>query len=113
MLTNKQVRVLQAARDLIADKSHWTTDLYAVDSRGNPAAPGARNACQFCAVGAVREATYRAYGNLGKARPIIHTLYAHAANLYDGKTLIQINDTLGHADVLRIFDAAIKAETPR
>ena len=47
------VRILRAARDLIKDKSRWTTMAMARDEHGHPCSARDERAVKFCSLGAI------------------------------------------------------------
>lgn len=89
---------LKAARELISDPRRWTQGCYARDELGNKTLCDASDACQWCALGSLLH--YRA--DISTFR----LLSQAAHNIHDAKA-DSVNDRLGHAAVLKMFDAAI------
>lgn len=103
--------VLKAARLKIADREHWCRGDYAQNAAGIATDPNYRDADRFCALGACRwaggvRARYyhnddvdRAIGFLGNEVP-------------EGTSVATVNDVMGHAAVLALFDRAIAKLDP-
>jgi hypothetical protein len=102
--------ILIAARAKIADPAHWCQRSLAVDSRRIPIGVKHSDACAWGALGALGalEATseYISY-----ARAL---LYDAAYATHGMLSIVIVNDELGHAAVLQMYDYAIKlaGETP-
>lgn len=107
MPSNNQVPIdnlLQAARDLIADKSRWCQGRYASDNITNKTvSPTDPTATHWCARGAVRRVTTK-YAN----KCLEYLARAAATNTGNTHTTIEVNDQLGHAATLAMFDTAIQ-----
>jgi len=106
------VTVLQAARDLISDHHHWTKGSLARDNSGRETFYDAPDACRWCAVGALAKALrqcgapdrgFRLVG--GNERALLNRV---AFELFDEESIMDANDNRNHADVLTIFDEAIR-----
>ena len=99
--------ILIAARAKIADEANWCQENSAVNSHRIPVHPTNSNACAWCALGAL-EATSPATANLRSL------LYEAAYATHGLRSVVDVNDTLGHAAVLQVYDVAIKiaGETP-
>lgn len=94
----KDSEALIKARALIEDPAHWTRNAF---WRGGP--DGDRiGATQFCAVGALLTVTNHPTG--WDQPPAAEYLKAEAPNC----NVIGFNDHATHADVLRMYDRAIK-----
>lgn len=94
---------LVAARQLIADPKNFCQGTYALDAGGCAAGWSSDDAVAFCAVGAVYKVTRSwtpddALDLLNKAAGAAFT-----------SSLVNVNDLLGHASVLKMFDLAIQA----
>lgn len=103
------VATLKAARALIQDPKNWTIGSYCISLGGSH--NDLNTGVQFCAVGALAKATNTKLCEI-ETRPIVHFMENVVKVLYAGKTHpVQVNDTLGHAAVMQMFDVAIeKAE---
>lgn len=96
---------LRAAKALIADPKNWTRGAFARSAFDNVIGPETEGACKWCAVGAL----YKVGDVHGRAGNL---LWDAAAKIGRGHPAL-VNDELGHATVLRMFDLAIaKAEAP-
>lgn len=78
-------RILEEARALILSPENWTTEVYAKTSRGNSVDASDPSACQF---------------SVSRAKKLLRQ---QAPN----RDILYLNDTLGHAAVMKAFDAAI------
>jgi hypothetical protein len=105
-MTDQVLTVLKRARDLIADESHWTTRFEARDKHGSAIGANRDQAICFCAVGA-----------LVRARSMTDTrTVVFMADLIDAMhkaiptndSIPVYNDTHTHAEVLAVFDEAIR-----
>lgn len=96
------LETLKAARALIADPKHWTRGTFARDANGEPCASGAVEAVCFCALGALKR--------VAPSWTLVDAIQQHIYNL-DREALMLgvagINDNLGHAAVLALFDRVI------
>jgi hypothetical protein len=102
---------LIAARALIETPDTWTTGYYATDANQRPIHPGNASACRFCAFGAAKRVTncrvlVPATARYDRVRAALNisaiTLFGENMGIY------KVNETLGHAAVLRVYDAAIE-----
>ena len=102
---NATLEILKKARELISDPSRWTQGTYARNSNGSQEFIMSPAAVCFCTIGAVRRVCGdKSYG---------HALFSLAARLPDPPLeLSDFNDAPNrtHAEVLALFDKAIKAE---
>ncbi len=92
------VQILKDARALIADEKNWTQDKWARDRNGDAVAPESPKAVCFCSLGALRKASVDDDG-FCYAREVLRDVTKGS--------IIDFNDTHGHAEVLAIFDSAI------
>ena len=99
-------QIAERARELIADEQHWCQRHLALDVNGVVVSPTSAKAVKRCALGAVIAAAYQLTHDFDAA----HQLGHEALGLrYRAATLMQINDTSGHAAVLALFDEVIAA----
>jgi len=99
--------VLCAARRLIEDPEHWTTGVLARDAAGEWIEPQDNGAVCWCAVGAVAAVSPDV-----DLEDQAATLLDRTAEERGGVFASRVNDERGHAAVLEMYDAAIKAATP-
>lgn len=102
------LEILKGARALITDESKWTTGVYAKAASGKTIDPRANAATCFCAMGAVMRQTTD--GKLVDAACC--ELLAIATDRYgeddnEEVGIAYVNDHLGLAETLSVFDAAI------
>lgn len=108
MRTAKEI--LQASRARIADPAHWTQHAYARDAAGKQVGYISNIAVCWCAHGSLlaeswKEVTIR---NLRADLEASEALNEVARTLFDNASLAMVNDNIGHAAVLRIYDLAIQ-----
>lgn len=109
-----EVEILKAARSLIEDQNCWATGKLARDAAGLGCDVYSDSACQFCALGALERIqlmthTWRGDGFLYKSaikllidRDVLGwRLSCKASPAY-------VNDVLGHAAVMEMYDRAIE-----
>lgn len=103
-----RVDVMRHARDLVA--GGWTQGAAARNAAGLQVPPGARDACRFCAVGAIRRASRLARGNPGVD---LDLMLAQAVGVGTESCVVRWNDEPGRkqAEVVAAFDRAIEAMT--
>lgn len=106
MTAKKTIDVLKAARDLISDRSRWTTGDFAKDADGLPVPAASPDAVCWCSVGAI----YKAADERGVKRPKVYDALHAAAK---PRIPWMINDHDGHKAALALLDLAIaQQETP-
>jgi hypothetical protein len=96
--------ILKAARQRIEKPEHWTQGFMARDKDGNPTKSTNREACQWCALGAISAEA----GGARAGEDAQDELYRAVG----GTPITDINDRDGHAAVLSMFDKAIAATQP-
>lgn len=99
-------QILEAARALLSDPSHWTQRVSARDSAGLPVAFNEPRACKFCAGGAVAKVAINMPGP--EYEQAIAAMYAAAKHDLNAGGLVQVNDYMGYEATLRMFDKAIE-----
>ena len=101
-MASSSAQILRAARARIADPKNWTTDTFARDANGWPCSARDKNACRWCAYGALR-----ADGYFNDA-PATALLSEASQALNCGMLPHAVNDLKGHSAVLKIYDRAIE-----
>lgn len=101
------LEILIEARALIADKSHWTHEVFANTSNGIPVLPNSHRATKWCAIGALRKIVGDDSNSLHGIDSPIRQLNLVALDLYQ-MNIANVNDRLGHQSVLKVYDLAIK-----
>ena len=91
--------ILKAARELISDEAHWCQGRFACDETGDEAYTTEPRACRWCALGAVWAVAPGTVG-IGAAERFL--------DIASGETITDYNDNHTHAEVLAMFDKAIK-----
>jgi hypothetical protein len=102
-MTLQAVRdALLRARERIRPESAWCQVAYALMLDGNRCLSHDDRAIRWCAEGAIRRDGRSATTDAAVAA------LSEAAVRCHGKTLFVVNDHLGHAAVMRVYDAAIE-----
>ena len=102
-----KLQIVEQARALIADESHWCRGEIARDVNGMGVCPTSDRAMKHCGLGALITAAYQ----LTHDHRMAHDLAIQALRpLYGSATLVHVNDMRGHAAVLALFDEVIAAE---
>jgi hypothetical protein len=101
-----KLQIVEQARALIADEQHWCRRHLAEDVNGASVSPTFAGAVKRCGLGAVITAAYQLTHDYDAA----HQLgYEALRPRYGAATVIYVNDTIGHAAVLALFDEVIAA----
>ena len=98
--------VIERARMLIEDESQWCRGTLARDERGWQVDPTDTTARQRCAFGALVAAAFELIGDIKRAHDLANVA---AREIRCTSSLINTNDTEGHAAVLALFDKALEA----
>jgi hypothetical protein len=96
-------QVLRNARALIERPTDWTRGVHARAENGRPVMWHDRQACRWCALGAINRAVYDLIGHKEQAEGIADEIIADCFPC----NLSWINDKDGHATVLQLFDKAL------
>ena len=106
MARSLQLQIVERARALIADESHWCRGELARDANGMGVCPMSDEAVKRCGLGALIMAAYRIIPDHRRA----YDLAIKAMRpLHGSATLVNVNDLRGHAAVLALFDEVIAA----
>jgi hypothetical protein len=101
-----KLQIVEQARALIADESHWCRGELARDVNGMGVCPTSGSAMKRCGLGALIMAAYQITNDHRGA----HDLAIQAMRpLHGSATLVHVNDMRGHAAVLALFDEVIAA----
>jgi hypothetical protein len=101
-----KVQIVEQARALIADESHWCRGELARDVNGMGVCPTSDSTLKRCDLGALIMAAYQLTHDHRGA----HDLAIQAQRpRYGPATFIQVNDVRGHAAVIALFDEVIAA----
>lgn len=115
-------QILCGAKDLIKDPANWTQDCDARNADGICVSPLSSSAVCWCAVGALRKVSLAPF--VGNLEPIpahatkelstaTAVLAIAASSVRPGNgivninSIVNINDELGHAKVMEMYDRAI------
>lgn len=103
------IEILSKAKDLISDPAKWTTGASYRDAKGRDVSYSAK-VCSFCAIGAINAianptASVRIWPEQEEAFTLLQRVIV--ANSDDGY-ISAFNDNHTHAEVLAMFDLAIK-----
>ena len=102
-----KIQIVEKARSLIADDRLWCRRHLAEDVNGVSVSPTSASAVKRCGLGAVIAAAYQLTQDFDAADQL--GLEALGPR-YGAVTLIHVNDKIGHAAVLALFDEVIAAE---
>lgn len=99
------VAVLKAARELISDRTRWTTNTWARDKNGDACDPLSEEAVRWCVYGVI----YHLYDNWDEAHDAHRLLHKAAMEVghRDAATPTYINDLVGHTAVMQMLERAI------
>ncbi len=92
--------ILIEARKLIEREENWTQEAFARQANGNNAYLHGPFACKFCTIGAVRRVTSDELTTKEKALDALRSVAQVPLAIF--------NDAHTHAEVLQLFDKAIK-----
>src|SRR5271169_4086438 len=99
--------IIARARALIEDENHWCRGALARDDSGRQVDPTDAAARRRCAYGALVAAAFELVGDPSQAHDLAD---AAAREIRGSPSLINSNDTRGHAAVLALFDKAMAAD---
>jgi hypothetical protein len=106
MARSLKLQIVEGARALIADESHWCRGALARDAKGLGVCPLYDGAVKRCGLGALIMAAYQ----ITNDRRVAYDLAIKAMRpLHGSATLVNVNDVRGHAAVLALFDEVIAA----
>ena len=101
-----QLQIVERARALIADESHWCRGELARDANGMGVCPMSDEAMKRCGLGALLMAACE----ITRDHRAAYDLAIRAMRpLHGTATLVKVNDLRGHAAVLALFDEVIAA----
>jgi hypothetical protein len=109
MSTTVKKQVLITARALIADPTHWTRSFLACNAAGRPVHWCDPSATAWCAMGAIYRSAYEFVGNKEEATRIGKEVAKGVAPIWICRSLMTMNDVLGHTAILAKFDKALAA----
>ena len=95
--------IIERGRALIADENRWCRGALARDESGRQVDPTDAVARRWCAYGALVAAAFELVGDLSQAHDLA---VAAAREIHGSSSLINTNDTGGHAAVLELFEKA-------
>ena len=106
MARSLKLQIVEQARTLIVDKSHWCRGELARDVNGMGICTMSDTVVKRCGLGALIMAAYQITNDRRQA----HDLAIKAMRpLHGSATLVNVNDVRGHAAVLALFDEVIAA----
>lgn len=101
-----------AAGKSLSDKDHWCVEGMARDALGRHISPDSVRAVQWCAVGAIYAACGCSPSSFtNEVAEAVAAIDLAANRLYD-KSIVCVNDELGHAEVLECLRLAYKQTKP-
>jgi hypothetical protein len=101
-----KLQIIEMARALITDESHWCRGELALDANGMGVCPMSDEAEKRCGLGALIMAAYQITTD---RREAINLAIKAMRPLHGSATLMHVNDSRGHAAVLALFDEVIAA----
>jgi hypothetical protein len=101
-----KLQIIEMARALITDESHWCRGELALDANGMGVCPMSDEAEKRCGLGALIMAAYQITTD---RREAINLAIKAMRPLHGSATLMHVNDSRGHAAVLGLFDEVIAA----
>ncbi len=101
-----KLQIVERAKDLIQDQSHWCRGYLAVDADGNSADPTGSEAVKRCALGTLLAAAYQLTNSQDKSCELATNALRP---LCGSNKVVLVNDYRGHAAILALFDDAIAA----
>ena len=102
-------KILEKARNLIQDRSHWTVGEYARTEENMSCDPSSNNAAKWCTMGAL----FRAVSEMRRDGGILVNPERASSRLFEAAKRmgreypVDVNDDLGHAKVMEMFDIAM------
>jgi hypothetical protein len=99
-----KIQIVEKARTLIADEQNWCPRHLAEDVNGVSVSPTSASAMKRCGLGAVVAAAYQLTHDFDAAHQLGHEALRPR---YGAATVIYVNDTIGHAAALALFDEVI------
>ena len=103
-------KILQKARELITDPTNWTQNVTARDNQNFPVVATQRDACQWCAVGALARTVYLNIGFKQRAKAYLKAQQSLQKVIPEDTLIGTYNDNHTHQDILATFDKAIEFE---
>jgi hypothetical protein len=109
-MSSTEMAIIRRAREIISEPDSWTQGESARNRSGEGVGAADYAACRWCAWGALYKAAYEmdlpgeTYKRADAAADLLPPAWE---GFFD---LVVINDTLGHAAVLSLFDKALAAE---
>lgn len=101
------IDVVRRGREIISDQKRWTKFAFAKKADGGHTLPRSSDAVAFCAIGVIdmlcKAEDWNSYFEA-------HELLNDAALRLFGCVIQTVNDKLGHASVLAMFDEVIGKE---
>jgi hypothetical protein len=99
-----KVQVVERARALIEDERHWCRNELARDTNGHSMDPTERSAVRRCGLGALIAAAYEITDDHRRAQDLA---VSALRPICGSSTLVNVNDSRGHAAVLTLFDEVL------
>ena len=119
MIERTATELLTEAREFIAEPERWCQGYLALDGHGKRIQPGlVTNVARCCGLGAAELAAARhglveSWLELTRSAELLELaasdLYPPSAEHDELSPVAYVNDKLGHAAILRVYDAAIAA----
>lgn len=98
-------QLLIEARKVIEDPAHWTTEFVARNKDGASVVSTSLEAVCWCAMGALLKCRKEAFSDYDRATDLLNTVAWTMSGMY----FTELNDSMGHEAVLKMFDMAIES----
>jgi hypothetical protein len=104
------LELLTKSRNRIASRDNWCTGTAAKTAHGTPCSTTQQTAVRFCALGALWSFDRVSADESAKASIIAaeKALRRASIDLFNEKSVVDVNDQLGHEAVLKVYDRAIQ-----
>lgn len=99
----KTSEMLEKAKAIIADPSHWTQGWFAKDAAGNDTFSLRSEAVCWCSMGALNKAGFGPWGEC--FAPVFEVALMEAGHT---QGMASYNDTHTHEEVMKVWDRAIQ-----
>lgn len=104
------LEILQSARDLLSDPSHWIQGSMAQDVNGRPTIPMSPKAVCWCLVGAICNANQGTAKEVNALRLVRGAILRTDPTFHYTDTIGDWNDAEGrkHSEVLAVLDSSLE-----
>ena len=102
--------ILEKAKAIIEDEKNWCQHVFAMNSEGKKVLELEDDAARWCAVGSFTKAnvSYKYDCNSEVEFECLKNAASEIGSDYECNEVTYVNDRLGHAAVMKMYDLAIK-----